>query len=99
MISTNANRPLDRVVGLLCIVLLGTAVVAGSQEASAQNREPEPGTFHLHPERFELEDGSYGEAERGTYYAPMNRSRSDAHTICSRDTSGFAVRGGRDTGT
>lgn len=55
----------------------GIAADAAAQEAPA----PEPGTLFLHPERFELEDGSYGEVERGLLFVPADRSRPDAGVV------------------
>lgn len=49
--------------------------MATSHPPGSVGRPPEPGTLFLHPERFELEDGSLGAVDRGVLFAPVNRSR------------------------
>lgn len=53
------------------------AIGAPAQEVAA----PAPGTVFLHTERYELEDGSYREAQRGLLFVPQDRSRPEAGVL------------------
>lgn len=54
-----------------------TPAVAAAQPAP----EPEPGTLFLHTERFEREDGSFGEVDRGLLFVPQDRARPGAGVL------------------
>ena len=62
--------------GLLMIALAPLAA-AGPPTA----KPPAAGSLFLYPERFALEDGSLGEAERGLLFVPVNRSEPDSKVI------------------
>lgn len=67
-----ATRPsLATVFASLAVGASALAPAAVAQRAP----DPEPGTLFLHVERFERENGSYGEAERGVLFVPQDRSR------------------------
>ena len=63
--------------GLAALMVLVPLSGGLAQEAAS----PEPGTMHLGPERFELEDGSYATAQRGMLYVPQDRSRAGGGTL------------------
>lgn len=61
-----------------------TAACPPARTAAAQTAaspSPDPGTLFLHAERFEREDGSLGDVERGVLYVPQDRSRPEAGVL------------------
>lgn len=72
--SDPTRRFVRRAISALAL-LAATAAVA--KEVAA----PEPGTLYLHTERYELEDGSYREAQRGLLFVPQDRSRPQAGVL------------------
>lgn len=63
----------------LAIFLVAASPPTGT--AAQHARAPGPGTLFLHAERFEREDGSYGEAERGLLFVPQDRSDPEAGVL------------------
>lgn len=67
--------PLSALVALLFAAPPAAAQApAGSPDVSA----PQPGALFLHPERFELEDGSFATVDRGVLFVPQDRTRPGA---------------------
>ena len=79
------------------LLLAAPAPPAAGQEAealrSAPAAAPEPGDLFLHPVRFELEEGSFGDAERGLLFVPQNRARPGSG-ILSVEFHRFPARSG-----
>lgn len=78
-----AGPPPSRSGGLRAVPTLAllAAALAGSATAAQEGPAPEPGTLFLHTERYELEDGSYSEAQRGLLFVSQDRSRPDAGVL------------------
>jgi pimeloyl-ACP methyl ester carboxylesterase len=68
-VRSDIGRPL--LTGLLLALAL-----APSRAAAQHAPAPGPGTLFLHAERFEREDGSYGDVERGLLFVRQDRSDS-----------------------
>lgn len=66
--ETRPHLPPPLLLVFLASVLLPAGVAA--QDASTV----EPGSLFLHTERFELEDGSFDDADRGLLFVPQDRS-------------------------
>ncbi len=69
----------------IAALILGPGSDAAAQEMksfhNAVARAPAAGTIFLYPERIPLQDGGFFNAERGIYFAPVNRSRSGSDVI------------------
>jgi pimeloyl-ACP methyl ester carboxylesterase len=48
---------------------------------TAVAKSPEPGTIFLYPERIQMKDGGFFNAERGIMFVPLNRSKQDSDVI------------------
>ncbi|HVS63394.1 MAG TPA: alpha/beta fold hydrolase [Thermoanaerobaculia bacterium] len=61
---------------LLCLLAISSLAPAAAAAAPPPPAAPPPAarSLFLHPERFALEDGTLGEAERGLLFVPINRS-------------------------
>ncbi len=71
----------------IAALILGPGSDAAAQEmksfhnAVAPAPAPAAGTIFPYPERIPLQDGGFFNAERGIYFAPVNRSRSGSDVI------------------
>ncbi len=69
----------------IAALILGTGSDATAQERKSFHNAvapaPAAGTIFLYPERIPLQDGGFFNAERGIYFAPVNRSRSGSDVI------------------
>ncbi len=66
------------VASLVALVLMASAVAATSDPVAPA---PTPGSLFLMPERFFLEDGSLGTAQRGLLFVPQNRSVPESDVL------------------
>ncbi len=71
---------------LLAVLLLAMCAgcqVSGSGQSfhSADAPAPAAGTIFIYPERLPLKEGGFVQAERGVYFAPLNRSRAGSDVI------------------
>ena len=48
---------------------------------TAVAKSPEPGTIFLYPERIQMKDGGFFNAERGIMFVPLNRTKQDSDVI------------------
>ena len=63
---------------LAVLLLAGLGLVPAASAQTRAQGTPRAGTLALHPERFELEDGSYAVADRGMLFVHQDRSRPEA---------------------
>ncbi|MEJ2204147.1 MAG: alpha/beta fold hydrolase [Gemmatimonadota bacterium] len=70
---------------VIAVLFLGAGCDAPPEATTtfhtAVARSPDAGTIFLYPERIPLQDGGLFSAERGIYFAPLNRAHPDGDVI------------------